>query len=97
MPIPGLGFSESEVTLNGIPLSQSSSAEQLRVGLAIAIAANPNMKVMLIRDGSLLDDDSLRLVEESAKAAGAQVWVEMVGRDGQCSVVIEDGAVKEEA
>lgn len=97
MPIPGLGFSESEVTLNGIPLSQSSSAEQLRVGLAIAIAANPNMKVMLIRDGSLLDEDSLRLVEESAKAAGAQVWVEMVGRDGQCSVVIEDGAVKEEA
>lgn len=95
MPIPGLGFSESEVTLGGIPLSQSSSAEQLRVGLAIAIAANPNMKVMLIRDGSLLDEDSLRLVEESAKAAGAQVWVEMVGRDGQCSVVIEDGAVKE--
>lgn len=95
MPIPGLGFSESEVTLGGIPLSQSSSAEQLRVGLAIAIAANPNMKVMLIRDGSLLDEDSLRLVEESAKAAGAQVWVEMVGRDGQCTVVIEDGAVKE--
>lgn len=94
MPIPGLGFSESEVTLAGIPLSQSSSAEQLRVGLAIAIAANPNMKVMLIRDGSLLDEDSLRLVEESAKAAGGQVWIERVSSTG-CTVVIEDGAVKE--
>ena len=95
MPVPGLGFSETEVTLNGIPLSQSSSAEQLRVGLAIAIAANPNMKVMLIRDGSLLDEDSLRLVEESAKAAGAQVWIERVSSTG-CTVVIEDGQVKEE-
>lgn len=95
MPVPGLGFSETEVTLNGIPLSQSSSAEQLRVGLAIAIAANPNMKVMLIRDGSLLDEDSLRLVEESAKAAGAQVWIERVSSTG-CTVVIEDGQVKED-
>lgn len=96
MPVPGLGFSETEVTLNGIPLSQGSSAEQLRVGLAIAIAANPHMKVMLIRDGSLLDEDSLRLVEESAKAAGAQVWIERVSSEG-CTVVIEDGAVKEES
>ncbi len=92
-PVPGLGVDETGVVLNGIPLKQASSAEQLRVGLAISIAMNPGMKVMLIRDGSLLDDDSMKLVAETAAQAGAQVWIERVGNDGKCTVVIEDGEI----
>lgn len=95
MPVPGLGCDEDGVTLNGLPLDQASSAEQLRVGLAIACQMNPELKVMLIRDGSLLDDDSLRLVDEMATTHGAQVWIERVGKDGHCSVVIEDGQIEE--
>lgn len=95
-PVEGLGFDESGVLFNGLPLDQASSAEQLKVGLAVACSMNPELRVMLIRDGSLLDDDSLKIVGQMAVAHGAQVWIERVGNDGKCSVVIEDGEAQEQ-
>lgn len=90
-PIEGLGFDVNGVTLNGIPFSQSSSAQQLKVSVAIGLALNPTLRVLLIRDGSLLDEKSLAMVGQMAEKAGAQVWIERVGVDDQTSVVIEDG------
>ena len=96
-PVEGLGFtSNGSVAFNGIPLDQASSAEQLRVSVAIGLALNPKLRVLLIRDGSLLDSESMALVAKSAKAANAQIWVERVGTDGNTAVVIEDGLVQEQ-
>jgi ABC-type cobalamin/Fe3+-siderophores transport system ATPase subunit len=92
-PIAGLSFTDDGVTLNGLGLSQASAAEQLRVSLAVGIALNPKLKVLLIRDGSLLDEDSLRMVSEMAEKADAQVWIELVGTSGEGGVLIEDGMV----
>lgn len=97
-PVAGLSFDESGVLFNGVPFAQASSAEQLRVSVAMGLALNPTLRVVLIRDGSLLDDDGLRLVAEMAAEKDAQVWVERVSDDGEgCSVVIEDGMVSEQA
>lgn len=93
MPVPGIGFEADGVTLNDLPLDQASAAEQLKLGLAVACAMNPNLRVMLIRNGSLLDDDAMALVAKMAEDHGAQVWIERVGNDGKCTVVIEDGEV----
>lgn len=92
-PVDGLAFTEAGVTLGGLPLEQASSAEQLRVSLAMGIALNPKLKVLLIRDGSLLDEASLRLVAEMAERSGVQVWIEIVSTEGAGGVVIEDGQV----
>lgn len=94
-PIPGLSFGEDGgVLLNGLPLDQASSAEQLRCSVAMGLALHPELKVLLVRDGSLLDGESLAMVAELAAEAGGQVWVERVSEDGAgCSVVIEDGHV----
>lgn len=95
-PVKGLGLSEDGMpTFNGIPLDQCSSAENIRIGIAMAIAASPGMPVMLIRDGSLLDFDSLNMIQEMAEEAGAQVWIERVGAGSECSVIIEDGEIKD--
>lgn len=91
MPVPGIGFEAEGVTLNGLPLEQASAAEQLKLGVAVACAMNPHMRVMLVRDGSLLDDDSMAMLEAMAEKHDAQIWVERVGDDGKCTVVIEDG------
>lgn len=92
-PVDGLGFDETGVTLNGIPFVQASSAEQIRVSLAMAMAANPKLRVIRIMDGSLLDDESMQLIAESAKAGGYQVWIERVSDPSESAVVIEDGQV----
>ena len=92
MPVDGLGFGADGITYRGLPFEQASSAEQLRVSLAMGLALNPKLKVLLIRDGSLLDEDSMRVVAEMAEKADAQVWLELVASGGS-GIVIEDGQI----
>jgi hypothetical protein len=92
-PVDGLGFSDTGVTFNGHPFGQSSSSVQIRTSLAIACSLNPKLNVMLIRDGSLLDEDSLKLVADYAEKHGSQVWCEIVGDREDATVIIEDGTV----
>lgn len=96
MPVTGLGFDDSGVTFGGVPFSQASSAEQIRVSLAMAMALNPSVRVIRIMDGSLLDSDSLAAVREAAAEHDFQIFLEMVG-DAEtadpASVVISDGSV----
>lgn len=95
-PIDGLGFDESGVTYKGVPFQQASSMEQLRVSMAIAMASNPKLKVIRIKDGSLLDDDALAYVAQVAEEQDFQVLMERVGDKDPGAIIIEDGQVKEE-
>lgn len=97
MPIADLGFGDGQVLYRGLPFDQASSAEQLRVSVAIAMAANPRLRVIRIKDGGLLDDDGLRLLAEMASDKDYQIWLEKITGTGPSTVVMEDGAVKTDA
>ena len=93
--VPGVSFNaDGGVMVDGFPLKQASSARQLQISTAIGLAINPNLKVLLIRDGSLLDAERLKAVAEMAEEAGAQIFIERVGKGEECSVIIEDGEVE---
>lgn len=94
MPVKGLSFGDGEVVFNNLPLNQASDAEQLRVSIAIAMAANPKLRVLRIRDGSLLDKKSLALLAGMAETQDYQVWIEVVSDSGNVGIVMEDGMVK---
>ena len=97
-PVPGLGIAEDgTATLNGIPLAQASSSEQLAASVALGAALNPKLKVMLVRNGNLLDERHLAEMGEAASRLGIQLWVEWVtsGATGPANVLIEDGHVVE--
>lgn len=93
-PVDGLAFDDDGVTFCGIPFAQCSSAEQLRVSVAMGLAMNPELLLLLIRDGSLLDSESLAMVADMAEKADAQIIIERVGEGSECSVIIEDGMLK---
>lgn len=95
LPVPGLGFGSGTVTLNGLPFDQASDAEQLRVSVAIAMANNPKLRVIRIRDGSLLDDDGMAILKDLARDKDFQIWIERVDSSGTIGIVMEDGEVKE--
>jgi hypothetical protein len=76
-----------------VPLVQASAAQKLRVSVALGLAMNPRLKVLLVRDASLLDATSLALVAQMAADADAQVWLERVGDGDPTAVVIADGQV----
>lgn len=93
-PLDGLSFDADGVSYNGIPLSQASSAEQLRIGVAIGLAQKPRARIMLCHNGSLLDNESLQRLHDVAEEFDAQVFVERVAEEASPSAVyIEDGEV----
>lgn len=96
-PIVGLSFDENGVTFNGVPFKQCSAAERLKVSMAMAIALNPQLRVIRILDGSLLDSDNLKLIEDMAKEKDYQVWVEVVDSSGTMGINIENGEVNKDA
>lgn len=92
-PIDGLGIAHNNaVTFNNIALKQASTAEQIRVSVAIGFALNPALKLLCIKNGNALDDQSFKLIADAAEAAGGQVLMEVVTKDAaDVSVFIEDG------
>jgi len=94
-PIDGLNFAGGGVTYKGVPLEQASSAEQLQVSIAIAMALNPTLRVIRIDNASLFDSEHLALIEKMAQENDYQVWMEVVDESGKVGIVIEDGQVKE--
>ena len=106
MPVPGLSLArladlvpgstsdDLVVTYQGEPFSQASGAQQLRVSMALAMAANPKLRVMLIKDGSLLDKNGLAIVRELAAERDYQVWLESVGEGEGTGIIMEAGKVR---
>lgn len=92
-PVEGLGFDDSGVTYRGVPFSQASHAERVRVSAAIGLALHPELRVLLVRDAEKLDADGMKLMAELAEEHDAQIWLERAGHSDPGAVVIEDGAV----
>jgi DNA repair exonuclease SbcCD ATPase subunit len=94
MPLPGLALGDRCVLYNDVPLEQASTAEQLRISASIAMAANNRLRVMLIKDGSLLDEKGLKLLAELGRQNDYQIWMEKVARPSdKIGIVMEDGHV----
>ena len=93
-PIHGLGFDENGVTFQDIPFKQCSAAERLKVSMSIAMSLNPELRIIRILDGSLLDSENMKLIEDMAKERDYQVWIEVVNESGTVGLYIEDGEIK---
>ena len=95
LPVPGLGFESGEVTFNGIPLSQASTAEQIEISCAICMASHPEIGILTLDVGwSELDSESKGVLLAWAEKSGIQIWVTRVTDepDGD-GFFIEDGMV----
>jgi len=96
MPVPGLALTpEGKVLMAGLPFDQASDADQLRASIAIAMALNPKLRVVRVRDGSLLDVDAMKLLAEMADAADCQVWIERVATDSPVGFEMVAGKVRQ--
>jgi DNA repair exonuclease SbcCD ATPase subunit len=93
-PVEGLGFGNQEVMYNNLPFEQASNAEQIKVSAAIGMTTNRKVRVMRIKDGSLLDDASLAIIADMAHERDFQVFIECVDLTGNVGFYMEDGEVK---
>lgn len=94
LPIDGLGINNDGILYNGVPFEQICTSEKIKIGMKISIALNPELKVIRIKDGSLLDTESMDIVKDIAKDKDYQVWIEVVDADKKDGVFfIEDGEI----
>ena len=99
MPVEGLGFDENGITLNGVKLARCSSTEQIKVAMGVYFGTAPQgpnaIKIVIIQDGSLLDEDSLEHVKNICAKEGYQPIIEKVSKEaGANEILIEAGEVK---
>lgn len=90
MPIDGLSIDDN-ITYNDIPYSQLALSESLKVNMAIAMALNKELRVILVKDASLLDEDNMKIIEEMAGDNDYQIWLEKVDDSGKIGFYIENG------
>jgi len=93
LPVEGLSFSPDGILYNSIPLDQASDGEKLMVSLAISMALNPTLKVLRIKDGSLLDQHNRDIIYSQIKEKDYQLWFESVASEGGVGIYIEDGEI----
>lgn len=84
------------VLVDGIPLSQASSSGKMMVALAIATCIHPELKIILLREASLMTEKTRAVVYEYAKGKDFQVWQELATSE-EVGFHIVDGALKGEA
>lgn len=95
LPVESLSFGDGIVLLNGVPFDQASDAEQLKASCALAMAGNPELRVLRVRDGSLLDEESLALLGKMADERDYQVWIERVTSGEKIGFELLDGSLIE--
>lgn len=96
LPVDGVSFSDSGIRVHGIPFDQLSSSEQIRVSARIGAAVNNTLRIMLIKDGSLLDETSFTELVSIAEVENVQLWVETVGEGHGDAIHIEAGELRDE-
>ena len=99
MPIDGLSFAldpkgKPIVLFGGVPFEQISTAEQIKASTAIAMAANPDLRVLRIRDGAMLDKRSMATIAAMAADQDFQLWIEVVGEGEGVGIIMEDGTAR---
>ena len=97
MPIAGLDLGDSEVKFNGLPLSSAGTSERIRVGMAVAAALNPKLRVVLIDEMSEIDPETMKEVAAFAEQNDLQIWGATAHHDsGFPEIVIENGEIAKE-
>ena len=95
LPLPGLSVEDGELIYKGKPWDCMSGSDQLKVSTAIVRALKPDCGFVLLDKLEQMDLETLREFSAWMEAEGLQVIATRVSTGGECSVIIEDGYIKE--
>ena len=93
-PVLGLGIDSTGITFGGIPFRQVNPAQQIIVAFDLFTVDRPDLRIIFIKNGDLLDNTSLAGIEKLAIERGYYVIVER-DRDnsGALGWTMVDGAL----
>ena len=95
-PVPGLGFGENGVTLNGKPFKTGVSAsDQFVTSFAIAASQDPKPSIIIMENAEKCGQTKRDLIRKLSAKCGIKTIIEVFNEsDDAEGIVIEDGHVK---
>lgn len=96
LPLPELSVENGELVYRGNKWDNMSGSEQLKVATAIVRKLNPNCGFVLMDKLEQMDQDTLNEFGKWLEQEQLQVIATRVSSGKECSVIIEDGYVKED-
>jgi hypothetical protein len=92
LPVEGLSFDEEEIYFKGVPLEegQQNSALLFDIGVEVAMAMNPNLKIIFLDDASLFDKEHLKSVVDKIESRGYMAVCEIVSEDDNVEVLFTE-------
>lgn len=106
-PVEGLVLTEDGVQVDAeecdltrqesgrVPFHQIEKSAQIKIAMSVGMAQNPELEVMRVQDGSLLDPENTELVRELAQDNDYQVWFERIESDDDQAIVLQEGRIVE--
>lgn len=84
LPVQGMRFTNEEIYINGLPLEEGQQNTQTMIDIAVdvAIALNPNLKVIFLHEANLFDKLHLEAVVKRIESRGYMVIAEFVKWEG---------------
>lgn len=95
IPVDNLSFGDDCVLLDGQPFEQASEAQKIFAGMQLTVAQNPLLKLVFIRQGSLMSEKTKMMILKFCKDHYFTCIMETVGVQSKVGniVVIEDGQI----
>lgn len=97
LPLPGLSVAEGELTYNSQKWDNMSGSDQLKVSTAIVRKLKPDCGFILLDKLEQMDNQTLQEFGEWLEQEGLQAIATRVSTGEECSIIIEDGYVKDDA
>ena len=94
LPLPGLSVEDGDLTYNGFKWDNMSGSDQLKVATAIVRKLNPQCGFVLLDKLEQMDQESLKEFGNWLEAEGLQAIATRVSTGEECSIIIEDGYIK---
>jgi hypothetical protein len=83
LPVEGLGVDDDQILIGGIPLHQLGTSQQIRVGVLIAAALNPNSGFVLVDGAESIGRDDRLALADAAKELELQLIMTFVDPDAE--------------
>lgn len=96
MPLDELSVADGELVYKGAKWDCMSSMEQVLVGISICHAVNPSCGFVLLDKLECFDADQLAALDNWMAKLAIQGIATRVSQGDECTLIIEDGVVREE-
>ena len=96
LPLAGLSVKDGDLIYNGQKWDNMSGSDQLKVSTAIVRKLNPNCGFVLLDKLEQMDMQTLEAFGQWLEGEGLQAIATRVSTGDECSIIIEDGYIKNE-